>query len=873
MAKNTAGIHIRRSFACLFLAVCCCCYPLELKSQNPPAGTADNGERVRFSASDSLTFRLRGEREARLYGNARVDHTAGQLVAGQISLNLDQKLMSATTLTPGDTLSQPVLQRGEDRIRSERILFNYETEKGKFDVARIQIEDGAVTGNEVKRYAPHVIFIRDGMYSTCTLDHPHYYIRAARMKIVDEDEVFFTRARLYILDIPYPFVFPFGFVPSGIKRAQSGLLEPTYVFQDQNDRGLGFQNLGWFQYFNDHLTGTFRGDVFTSGTFALDSRLQYNFQQKYRGAVVLSYSLDRGLEPTDPDFTETAQRMLQIQHQQAISPFASFNADITLRTSQFFNRNSYDIDDRANTSSTSRIGYNYRHPDGAYTFGASISQTQNFRDNTVNLQGPSANFSIRRQTPFQPAIRRPQSRWYESLSFGYNNRFNSRFNFRPMADADPSISWLDALFSPSSYRQATGDDGHIDFGLIQAADASVQLIPSDIANLTASVRFNEYWYPQTIRKELDPSINRLVNRYEKGFASARDFSTSLSLGTTIYGISTNRIGNLEGFRHTIRPSVSYNYRPDYSESRWGYFRTVPSDTLGNTQTYTIFERGIFGGPAAGEQQSIAFSIDNVFETKRVKRDSTGQRSEQIIRIIDNLRASASYNFAADMFKLSNLDASMSSRLLPGISFSSNATFSFYDTDSLGRVTPDYLWQNGNGFLRLTNFRLTASTQFRSGQRGAVAGPEPYFPRFYDPLDQAVFNPFDELFNEQPIQPLDVTWAFSLSFSYSWQKINNDIRKSAILNANNIQLRLTREWNLSTSLGYDFIEKDVTPTRFSVTRNLHCWNMSFDWNPFGDFKFYMFRLSVQDPRMQGLFQKLPGLNNLERSSSPINRRRF
>lgn len=829
---------------------------------------------VRFSASDSLTFRLRGGREARLYGNAAVDHTSGQLTAGRVTLNLDEKLMSATTLTPGDTLSEPVLMRGDDRIRSQRILFNYETEKGKFDVARVRMDEASVTGNEVKMVAPHVIFIREGMYSTCDLDHPHYYIRADRMKVVNEDEIFFTRARLYILDIPYPIIFPFGLVPSQMRRERSGILEPTYVFQDQNNRGLGLQNLGWFQYFNDYITSTLRGDIFTSGTFMIDSRTQYNYQGIYRGAVNLSYSLDRGLESTDPDFVESRQRMLQINHQQTISPYASFNTDITLRTSEFFNRNSYDIADRANTSTTSRISYNYRHPEGLFTFGSNISQTQNFRDNSVNIQGPSANFSLRRQTPFQPAVRRANPRWYESFSFGYNNRLNTRFNFRPLDGADSEISWIDALFSPSKYREATGDNGYIDFGLIHSADATSQLLPSDFVNLTATVRFNEYWYPQTIRRTFNPETNRVDETFDRGFASARDFNTSLALSTTVYGISNASIGTLEGFRHTVRPSVSYNYRPDFSAPFWGYYRTVPTDTLGNTQQYSIFQRGIFGGPAAGEQQAIAFSVDNVFETKQVRRDSTGERREQIIRIIDNLRASVSYNFAAEQFNLSPLQASMNSSVLPGINFNASATFNFYATDSLGRAIDEYLWDNSNRFARLTNFRFSASTQFNQGSSRPRTPPlQPHHPRFYDPFNQQNFDYIDELFNDYPLQPLDVAWSFNLSFSYSWQQTNLDVRKTAVLNANNIRFRITPEWEFTTSLGYDFIQQDLTPTRFSVRRNLHCWNMSFEWNPFGDFQFYMFRLSVTDSQIQGLFQKLPGLNNMERSNSPINRGRF
>lgn len=861
-----------RGVSVMVLTLLLCLDATAQQETPPPSATQSSNEQVTFSAADSLRFRVKGTRTGTLFGNARVEHPSGQLTSGVITLNLTEHLMSAQALNPSDTLSQPVLRRGEDELRSERILYNYKTEKGKFEVARVKMDKGSITGTEVKRVAPHVIFIQDAIYSTCTLDHPHYYLRASRMKIVDEDEVFFTRVRLFILDIPYPFVFPFGYLPSRLERNRSGLLEPTYSFQEQSRRGLGLQNLGWFQYINDHVTTTVQGDVFTSGTYYLSNRTQYNYFGKYRGSIGLSYSLDRGLESTDPDFTESAQRMFSLQHNQIISPYASFNADISLRTSQFYNRNSYNIDDRANTSTTSRVGYNYRHPDGAYTFGVNLSQSQNFRDNSVSLQGPSGSFSIKRQTPFQPQVRRLNARWYESISYGYSNRFSTRYNFNPLTDADPDINWIDALLSPEKYRQATGRDGHVDYGLTHAADVTAQLIPSDFANLTAAFRMNEYWYPETVSKRFDPETNRVVTDIEKGFAAARDFTTSLSLGTTLYGISDAKIGNFEGFRHTMRPNLSYNYRPDFSSDFWGYYSRVQSDTLGNTQQYSRFERGLYGGPAAGEQQAIAFSLDNVFETKQVRRDSTGEKREQIIRLIDSFRASVAYNFAASQFKLSDLNTSANSSFVKGVSLNASANFSFYDTDSLGRNIPQYLWDNGNGFIRLTRFSVRASTQFRSGGSGLVTPPhQPYYPRYYDPFDQSVFRAYNYMFNQGPIQPIDVPWSFNLSFDYSWQYVNqNTSIKTAVINAQNIQFRITPEWQASTSIGYDFIRNEVTPTRFSITRDLHCWNLSFEWNPFGDFKYYMFRLTVKDSQIQGLFQKLPGLNNLERGSSPINR---
>ena len=838
----------------------------------PGGTTADTEDAIRFSSRDSLTFTTRGDRRATLYGNARVGNQKGELTAGEVLLNLDRNEMSARAGDPADTLSEPVLQRGQDRVRSRSIAYNYQTDKGKFDVARITMDQGNVIGTKVKRTAPDVIFVEDGIYSTCELDHPHFYIRANRMKVVDEDEIFFTRARLFILDIPYPLVFPFGYVPSRISRKQSGILEPSFTYQDQQQRGVGLQNLGWFQYFNDYVTGQASLDLFTSGTFYVNSRMNYRRTDMYNGSIELGYSRDQGMEPTDPDFVTNVQRNLAISHSQTLNPYSSISANINLRTADFYNRNSYDYEDRAQVSTTSRIAYNYSHPEGAYSFNVSGSGTQDFSTDATTISGPSVNFSLRRITPFQRTGPARRESWYETLSVQYSNRLESRYSFRPIDDTD--IGFFEALFNPSRHRQATGDIRHINMGLRQTARADMQLVSSTIANIGTNVSVNEYWYPETYREEWDPEQNRVVPRMEPGFATGRDFQTSLSLNSTVYGLSETRIGRFEGFRHTMRPSITFSYRPDFSDDFWGYYREVQVNQAGDTRKYSIFQGGIVQGPAAGEQRSLGITLSNVLEAKEVRRDSTGERNERVVRLIDRFNLSTSYNFAAESFNLSNLTASMSSSFFQNLNLNANATFSFYALDDDGNQIDRYIWKDSNQFMRLVNFSFAASTRFSGGGpngRGRFEQPKWHYPEHYDPLDQSRFHPIDEAIYYGQIERVDVPWSMSLSFNYRWRRgPGTGSTRTAVINAQSIQFRLTPQWQVGTSLGYDFIDKDLTPSRFNVTRNLHCWDLSFQWNPFGDFKFFLFRLSVRDSQLHGLFQKLPGLNNLERSSSPINR---
>lgn len=822
---------------------------------------------VRFQSSDSLVINFKGGKKAFLFGSANVKHSAGELKAGEINMDIDNTTVEARTLTPEDTLSRPVLVRESDEIKSTRILFNYKTRKGKFEAAQVQVSEGHLIGSKIKNVNESEVFIEDGIYSTCPPEYMYYYLKAKKMKVVDEDELFFSNAQLYILDIPYPIIFPFGYVPTDLEKKRSGLLTPTYAFQDQNNRGLGLQNVGWFQYFNDHLTGQVDGDIYTSGSFYLNGLMQYRRTDQYNGSIRLGYSNDRGMEPTDPDFSETIQRSVSVQHSQTISPYASLSANVNLRTADFNRRNSYDIDDRAEVNSNSKISYNYRHPENLYSFSTNAQLVQNFTNYSTRISGPSANFRLKNISPFQSNSSGGDQNWYETINLSYSNNLKSQFNFDPI-DADSSdITFFEALTNKDKYEEATGNDRYIQAGLQHQVGLQIgQVIPSQFLNISTGINYTENWYPSSIRKSFNADSNRVETEKVYGFKASREFSTNLNFGTTFYGVSDMKLGNFQGLRHTVRPSLSFSYRPDFSAEHWGYYKTVQTDTLGGTQKYSIFEEAVFGGPGRGETRSVNFSLQNVFETKRVKRDSTGEVSEKNIRFIDNLSLNTSYNFAADSLNLSDLRTRISSSAINGLNLSATANFSFYQFDSTGREFNRFFIEDSKKLAQLRSFSLNASTSFRGGDGVQVYTPE--YRRRYDPFDQSTFHPIDTRFGYEPVPPLSSPWSVSLNFSYSWTyRFNNEPTKRATLRASNISFNLTPKWRFNTDVGYDFIEKEFTPSQFSLNRDLECWNLSFQINPFGEFKYYFFRLSVNSSQIQSLFQKLPVLKNLERSSSP------
>ena len=123
--------------------------------------------------------------------------------------------------------------------------------------------------------------------------------------------------------------------------------------------------------------------------------------------------------------------------------------------------------------------------------------------------------------------------------------------------------------------------------------------------------------------------NVIVTDTLRGFKSYREYNMGVSLSTNIYGTFNFKKGRLKAIRHTIRPTVSYSYRPDFKDN---YLEQVqqtanPLDVI----DYTVFDQGIYGSPSGGLSNSIGLSLNNVLEAKMAPKDpDSDEEDEKII---------------------------------------------------------------------------------------------------------------------------------------------------------------------------------------------------------------------------------------------------
>lgn len=89
--------------------------------------------------------------------------------------------------------------------------------------------------------------------------------------------------------------------------------------------------------------------------------------------------------------------------------------------------------------------------------------------------------------------------------------------------------------------------------------------------------------------------------------------------------------------------------------------------------------------------------------------------------------------------------------------------------------------------------------------------------------------------------------FNYTISYSASPTNNGRRATRKHHPNARHQRQrydSAKMGVTIQGGYDFQAKELTPASITITRDLHCWQMSFAWVPFGHYQSWSFNIGVK-----------------------------
>ena len=110
-----------------------------------------------------------------------------------------------------------------------------------------------------------------------------------------------------------------------------------------------------------------------------------------------------------------------------------------------------------------------------------------------------------------------------------------------------------------------------------------------------------------------------------------------------------------------------------------------------------------------------------------------------------------------------------------------------------------------------------------------------------------------LINSDPSQYIDFNVPWNVSLNYSFNYTNNVINSSK---TNTLMISgdvsITQKWKVQYNTTYDFqAAKISSATSFAIYRDLHCWDLSIQWLPFGFYKSYNVTLKVKSTILQDL----------------------
>ncbi|MGZ3836100.1 MAG: putative LPS assembly protein LptD, partial [Mucilaginibacter sp.] len=753
-------------------------------------------------------------------------------------------------------IGRPISKQGKDKpATSDSLRFNYETKKGKIYNASSEQDGNFITGGQVKKLNETEAAYRNVIFSTCELPYPETHFGIVITKgIGEKNRIISGPAFLEIEGVPLPLAIPFGFFPKPDSRT-SGVLLPTFG----EDQKLGFylRNFGYYLALSDYLDLTNTGTLYSKGSYALNTTARYLSRYKYSGTLSLSYSSTNYGLPGDPPNKDFHIDWSHSQNPNT-NPGTTFSASVNAGTAGFYQHNpatqGYNLQSLTQNSLRSSISYGRVWAGTPFNLTINLSHSQDLTNKTVTLELPTFNFNMSTISPFDSKERVGTQKWYQKITIGYSVQGTNKVNNVPEAQ----------LFQAStlSKRLQNGLEHQIPIGFNQNLFKYFQF--------STNINYTERWYFQTIHERFArgsvPGRDSLVYDTVGGFKRAGEYNMGVSLSTKIYSTLTFKNSAIKAIRYVASPSLSFSYRPDFSDPSYGYYQTaVSSATIPyqvSYQRYSIFQNAVYGGPSAGKSAGIGLTIDNNIEAKVRRKSTDTATDDKKIKILEGFNISTFYNFAADSFKLSAISLSGHTSLFKQkLNITFGGTLDPYVTQVRDSITNGnifkykvpinrYTFQDGK-FPTLTNINVSASATLNP----AVFKPHPGVPAPGTTLQ--TMNPEQAaklaLLNSDPSAYVDfnVPWNLSLNYSFNYSNsyvstfVTNTIQMSGDIN-------ITKNWKVQYTTNYDLRAGRLSSaTSFGIYRNLHCWDLNMQWLPFGYYKSYNVTLRVKAAILQDL----------------------
>lgn len=779
---------------------------------------------VEYSARDSVVNDLQNRRTY-LFGDALVHYEDMDLRADYIEIDFKHNELYACGVADsnGTLTGNPVFSQQGENYRAREIMYNFTTKKGKITHVITTQDDGFIHGEQVKKMGDNVAYIKRGKYTTCELEDPHFEIAFSKAKVIQHDKILIGPAYLSFTGVPTPLALPFGFFPLDAQH-KSGLVMPS--IGQAGTLGFYLRDLGFYFAINDNIDLLLSADLYTRGSWALKAKSNYVYRYKCNGLVELAFARSLTGDRIDTaNYKKSNNFKIYWDHKQdnKSHPRTRFNAHIDMQSANYARYNMTSANDYLSNQFTSSVSFSTSAAD-VFFFDAGISYSQNTGTHTVNLKLPNINMSVAQFYPFRKKDKIGKLKWYDNISMKWTSQLVGQVNA------------IDSLFlKPITWQQ-------FETGMMHTIPLTIPIKIAKTINWNTSITLTEKWYLQHYTRDMvwDTTIAEmpvLHQYFNRKFGAVHDLNISSNLTTKVYVMYVFKNGG--AVRHIITPTLNFTFQPMLNGRNTAQYVNPMTGELVN---YTYYDNSIFGSGNNRMTARAQISFGNNLEIKvRSKKDTiTGLKK---VPIIDNFNISMYYDFAADSMKWSLLTMSGRSTLFKHLYLTYSFLFDPYSINENGRRVNVTEWAANRRLLRYSSGTYSVSLNYR--------------------IDQSTFKSKDP-----ERQKARLPWSLTFNYTFTYG-INDNLDYYRLIYqypdlkpyTHNIvhtlgvagDINITKKWRFGFTTGYDFVQKSLSYTSLDFYRDMHCWEMSFNWIPVGYRKGWSFTINVKSSTLRDVLK--------------------
>ena len=757
------------------------------------------GEVVEYDAQD-IYFAV-DSGLAYLTGEAQVVSGTMTLRAHRIVLDLEAGEVCAYGKrdSTGAWVGRPEFKDGPQSFSQDQLCYNFETGKGLSRHAVTTEQDIVFHADRAKRQPDETVHVRDGKFTTCDADNPHFHFHLTKAIMVPNEKVVSGPLYLKFRKIPTPLALPFGWFPLQREKQSQGVLLPGYG--DGGDLGFFLKDLGYYMPLGDHWDAKLLTDIYTGGSWAARVASNYNYRYRSTGSFSVSYQRQREGFAGTPGFGLSNNFFVRWSHSQdpRARPNSRFNASVNFGSSGNFqqNLNSTQEEYLSNTFQSS-LQWTAKVPRTPFSTNISARHNQNSLTGNVNLTVPSLSLNMQRTSLSKlVGLDAGKSALLDGVAVTYSTQMEN------------TIQGADSAFGAQDWSSLKIRNG-LKHKVKLTSSSSVGFV-----SLSPSFTYDQYDSFQSLdvsEVQVTEDSTAFVNDTLRGFQSANEWRLGVTASTRFYGtFNMPGEGRVKAVRHVLAPSLGVSYNPermreqslvtDAGEVGWNPYalgRYVPNDLR--------------------EAGSLNFGLSQNIEAKVADRE-TGELRK--VKILDNLSTSGNFNFVADSLKLSDFQTRAFTSLFNRVNVNVNATHTAYARDTLtGQVIDTFLASQGQGLVRLKRVTGAMGTSFKSAQDAGT--------------------------------PWNARLDYNVNLSRQWaSELQRDT--SVVTHALSARggVNVSKRYKLDVTTGYDLARREFTPTNLTFYVDLHCWELSFNWIPFGVRQSFSLRLNVKSALLRDL----------------------